>query len=181
MTVSLASLKKNPKLLAAALAHAKKEHNEENLLFWFDKGNAEALWSKYIRPGSPKQVNLPATVVAPMKVLADAKNFKDDAWKEHIAEAKEEIEKLWNGDMAPRFKSSEAYEEATRKKVTVDPAKAAKLLGITDTDKLKKAMEAQRAGKKAAATKLLAELAEEEGLKQKADALLKALEKAGLT
>lgn len=175
--VDLPSLKKNPKLLAAAIEHAKSERNDENLLFWFDKGNAEALWRKYIRPGSPKQVNLSWEVVEPMQALADAKDFSDDAWKPHLVEARKAIQALWDADMAPRFKRSLPYKAATTK---IDPTKAAKLLGISDTEKLKKAMVANLAGKKEEAAKLLAQIADDEGLKQKATDILKALEKAGL-
>lgn len=61
-----------------------------------------------------------------------------------------------------------------------DPAKAAKLLGISDTAKLKQAMEAQSDGDEKTALKLLGELAKDEKRKDKADAMLKALVKSGL-
>lgn len=72
----------------------------------------------------------------------------------------------------------ELVEEDAPKKA--DPTKAAKLLGIKDVDKLKKAMQAQIDGDEKAALKLLAELAKEEKLKDKAEELVKALTKAGL-
>jgi len=61
-----------------------------------------------------------------------------------------------------------------------DPTKAAKLLGISDTAKLKEAMEAQADGDEKTALKLLGELAKDEKSKDKADAMLKALVKSGL-
>ena len=62
----------------------------------------------------------------------------------------------------------------------VDPSKAAKLLGIKDAAKLKKAMQAKVDGDEKTAVKLLAELAKEEQLKDKAEAMLKTLAKSGL-
>lgn len=72
----------------------------------------------------------------------------------------------------------ELVEEDAPKKA--DPSKAAKVLGIKDVDKLKKAMQAQLDGEEKTALKLFAELAKEEKLKDRAEDLVKALAKAGL-
>lgn len=72
----------------------------------------------------------------------------------------------------------ELVEEEAPKKA--DPSKAAKVLGIKDVDKLKKAMQAQLDGDEKSALKLFAELAKEEKLKDRAEDLVKALAKAGL-
>jgi DNA-binding transcriptional regulator GbsR (MarR family) len=72
----------------------------------------------------------------------------------------------------------ESIDEIAPKKI--DPSKAAKLLGIKDVDALKEALEAQRDGDTKGALELLAKLAKAEKIKDKAEAMLKALEKAGL-
>lgn len=72
----------------------------------------------------------------------------------------------------------ELVEEDAPKKA--DPGKAAKVLGITDVDKLKKAMQAQLDGDEKTALKLLTELAKEEKRKDKAEDLVKTMIKAGL-
>ena len=80
--------------------------------------------------------------------------------------------------MAEDADELEVIEDESSKKA--DPAKAAKLLGIRDADKLKKALEAQADGDEKTALKLLGELAKDEKRKDKADAMLKVLEKSGL-
>lgn len=72
----------------------------------------------------------------------------------------------------------ELVEDEAPKKA--DPGKAAKVLGITDVDKLKKAMQAQLDGDEKTALKLLTELAKEEKRKDKAEDLVKTMIKAGL-
>jgi len=180
---SLSELKGDAKLLAAAIAFAKKERNDENIMFFFDKGNAEAVYPKYISPSASTQVNLPAALTDAMKGLADKKDWKNSAWPKLLEASKKEIDKLWIRDCKKRFVVSDLYKQweiATAPKKKADPAKAAKLLGIKDVAKLKKAMEASIEGNKATAVRLLAELAKEEQLKDKAEAIMKSLEKAGL-
>ena len=183
MAVKMSELKADPKLLAAALAHGKTSMSIENVLFFHDKGNAQAIYPKYISEKSATQVNLPAAIFSPMKALADKADWKNAAWDTHIKAAKLSIEKMWNADVAPRFLASpqyKAYELAKMPKKKADPAKAAKLLGIKDVAKLKKALEMRIDGNGAGAIKLLAELAKEEKMKDKTEALMKSLEKAGL-
>ncbi len=183
MAVKMSELKADPKLLAAALAHGKKSMSIENVLFFHDKGNAQAVYPKYISEKSATQVNLPSAVFNPMKALADKADWKHASWDTLIKTAKLSIEKMWNADVAPRFVTSpeyKAYEIAKAPKKKADPGKAAQLLGIKDVAKLKKALELSIDGNKASAIKLLAEIAKEEKMKDKAEAIMKALEKAGL-
>jgi hypothetical protein len=180
---NLGDLKADPKLLMAALTFAKKDRSDENISFFYDKGNAEGVWAKYIDPKAAKQVNLSSKVFAPMQKLAIAGDFGNSAWAGLIKLAKAEIESMWNADVKKRFEASAEYklwEQASAPKKKADPTKAAKLLGIKDVAKLKKALDAGIEGNKGTATKLLGELANEEKLKDKADAMYKALEKAGL-
>lgn len=118
-----------------------------------------------------------------MGKLAAAKDWKNGIWDGLLKLAKADIEKMWNGDVARRFVASpeyKAWEAATAPKKKADPTKAAKLLGIKDVAKLRKAMEASIDGNKATAVRLLSELAKEEKLKDKAEMIMKSLEKAGL-
>ena len=181
--VKLSGLKSDSKLLAAAIMFAKKEHTDENILFFYDKGNAEAIYPKYIDAKSKSQVNLPSNLFQAMGKLAAAKDWKNGAWDGLLKLAKTDIERMWNGDVARRFMVSpeyKAWEISTAPKKKADPTKAAKLLGIRDVAKLKKAMEASLDGNKATALRLLTELAKEEKLKDKAEVIMKSLEKAGL-
>lgn len=99
--------KSDPKLLAALLAFMKREHNDENYLFYFDKGNNEAVYKKYIAKAAPKQVNLPAPITNPLTALAAVKNW--NGMTLGIKAAKASILKLVNSDAMPRFEKSAEY------------------------------------------------------------------------
>ncbi len=182
--IKVSDLRTNTKLLGAALALATKDKNPESLLFLFDKGNNEGVYAKYISPKSKQQVNLSGKIQAGLDALGEAKDWKAGGWAALLKKAKEEVEASWNqeygGSKFPNSAEYKAYEVATTPKKKADPTKAAKLLGIRDVAKLKKAMEASIEGNKATALKLLTELAKEEGLKDKNEVILKSLEKAGL-
>ena len=99
--------KSDTKLLAALLNFMKREHNEENYLFFFDKGNNEAIYKKYIIASAPKQVNLPSAITRPLEALAAVKNW--NGMTPGIKSAKASIAKLVNGDAMPRFERSPEY------------------------------------------------------------------------
>ena len=99
--------KSDTKLLAALLNFMKREHNEENYLFFFDKGNNEAIYKKYIIASAPKQVNLPSAITRPLEALAAVKNW--NGMTPGIKAAKASIAKLVNGDAMPRFDRSPEY------------------------------------------------------------------------
>ena len=104
MPIKMDQVKGNPKKLAALLTFMKKEHNEENFMFYFDKGNAEGVFKKYISKSAAQQVNLPANITNPLEAMASIKNWK--AMDPGIKLAKESVLKMVNNDVMPRFERS---------------------------------------------------------------------------
>jgi hypothetical protein len=107
MAIKLETTKTDAKLQAAVLKFMQGEHNDENFLFYFDKGNNEALYKKYIQKSAAKQVNLPTTVTNPLDALASIKNW--NGMTPGIAAAKTAILRLVNNDAMPRFEKSPEY------------------------------------------------------------------------
>lgn len=180
---SLADVKSEPKLLAFVLTEAKRLHCQENVMFFFAKGNEEGLYGRYLSPKSATQINLDSKLQGAFDKLAEAKDWKNAAWGKLLDAARNEANHMFLRDTKPKIlKSKEyaAYVEANRPKKTGDPAKAAKLLGIGDIAKLKKAFEYKAKGDSKNADKLMDEIAKEEKMKDKAAAIWKSLEKAGL-
>ena len=48
----------NPPLVAAFQKYTTRVHASENFSFWFDKGNNEGKYAKYIKHGAPKELTL---------------------------------------------------------------------------------------------------------------------------
>jgi hypothetical protein len=107
MPIKLDQVKGDSKKLAALIKFMQGEHNDENIMFVCDKGNPEALYLKYIKRGTAKEVNLPAAVSNPLHALASVKNWK--GMEPGIKVAKENIVKLINSDIMPRFEKSPAW------------------------------------------------------------------------
>ena len=107
MSIKVDEVKGDPKKLAALIKFMQGERNDENIMFYLDKGNPEAVYTKYIKPGAAKEVNLPARVADPLKALASVKNWK--AMEPGIKLAKENIKALINSDVMPRFEKSPAW------------------------------------------------------------------------
>ena len=181
---SLAEVKADAKLLAFVLAGAKRLHSDENVLFFFAKGNPEGLYPKYISSKSPQQINIDTKVKSACDKLATAEDWKNAAWPKLFDAARAEVDGLFLTDIRPKLLKTKEYAEYIRVNAAVkkagDPAKIAKLLGIGDVTKLKKALEARAKGDTKGADKLLDEIAKEEKLKDRAAALWKSLEKSGL-
>jgi hypothetical protein len=98
---------KDAKVLAALQKFMTKERNVENFAFYFDKGNNEALYTKYVKSGAAKEVNLPAKIKNPLDALASLKNW--NGMTPGIKAAKDEIKALINSDVMPRFERSPEY------------------------------------------------------------------------
>jgi hypothetical protein len=176
----LDKIKKDSKLCAALMIHMKKELNDENFFFYFDKGNPDALYKKYLAKGSPKEVNIPGGLSNDIKKLGDKGDWKNKEWSKLIKKAKVEIHKMVKRDVFGRFYKGDAYKDYLKKEKMGDPKKAAKLLGISNVKLLTQAMGAAAVGDTKKAETLLGKLAKEEKIKDNAKSLLKALEKAGL-
>jgi len=103
---NLADLNKDPNLLMAAMSFAQKEFNAENIMFYFDKGNAQVQYQKYISSNANSQVNLPASFYEAMSKLAQANDWSNPAWSKLLAGAKENVARMWRADVKNRFLKS---------------------------------------------------------------------------
>jgi hypothetical protein len=177
---TLEDVKADPKMMAAFLAYSKRRHCLNEVLFYFDKGNAAGIYPKYIDPKSPQAANLTDKVANPAKELAAKGDFANPKWAEILQMGKEEMVGHVGADVGLGFIASVEYKDYLKKEKMGDPTKAAKVLGIKDVKKLTRAMEEAAVGNKKEAEKLLGELAKAEKLAQKAADMIKALEKAGL-
>jgi hypothetical protein len=176
---SLEDIKADPKMMAAYLAYSKRRYTDNEVLFYFDKGNAAGIYPKYLDPKSSKAANISAKVTDPAKELADKDDFGNAKWKGIIEAGKKEVASALTGDIV-KFVESPEYKSYLRKEKMGDPKKAAQILGITNVKKLTEAMEAAADGDKREAEKLLGELVKSEKLIARAADMMKALEKAGL-
>jgi hypothetical protein len=171
-------IKSDPKLFAAFFAHSKKSLCSENLLFYFDKGNAQGVYPKYLDKKSATQVNVDATLLNAAQKLGEAGNWNDPAFPKVIEKAKKAVGEMIMADTWPKFIKTDAAKALYPPPRKVgDPAKAAKLLGIADVARLKKAMNTDDAKTR---EKLFEQIAAEEKLARKAKEVMAALEKAGL-
>ena len=116
MSLKIESIpRSDAKLLAALQAYMKKERNDENFAFFFDKGNNEALYTKYVKRGAQKEINLPAKTKGPLDALAAVKNW--NGMTPGMKLAKDNIRALINSDIMPRFERSKEYADyKTQKK-----------------------------------------------------------------
>lgn len=123
--LKLEEIKKDNKVMAALIKFCQKEHNVENILFYFDKGNMAGVHPKYVAAGSPKEVNIASKT---RKILQEAFDKQDEsAWNKKIDDAKEEIYSLITRDILSRFYLTEDY---LLPQLEAQTTKAAKLLGI---------------------------------------------------
>lgn len=176
---SLEDIKADPKMMNAYLAYAKRRQTLNEVLFYFDKGNAAAIYPKYIDPKSQKAANVSSKVLNPAQELADKDDFGNAKWKSIIELGKKEVGSALNGEVY-KFVESPEYKGYLKKEKMGDPKKAAQILGITNVKKLTEAMEAAAEGNKKEGEKLLGELAKSEKMIARAADMMKALEKAGL-
>lgn len=176
---SLEDIKADAKMMAAYLAYSKRRYTDNEVLFYFDKGNAAGIYPKYIDPKGQKPANINSKTTAQAKELADNNDFGNAKWKSIIEAGKREVASSLTGDIG-KFIDSPEYKSYLRKEKMGDPKKAAQILGITNVKKLTEAMETAADGNKREAEKLLGELAKSEKLIARAADMMKALEKAGL-
>jgi len=174
---NLDDIKKIPKLCAALLEYMKRIHCEENFFFYFDKGDVESLYKKYIDPQAKLWVNLPANLAARAEAMVG--DFKDRGWPKLIKECKAVVKGMVEPGTLMGFYDSKEYEKYARKEKMGDPRKAARLLGIKNVKLLEEAMLAVAMGEDREADKLLKQLAREEHIKEEVAAVRKGLADAG--
>jgi hypothetical protein len=176
----LDDIKKDPKKMAALLAFTKRSLCLENILFYFDKGNPEAIYPKYIADSAKTQVNLDAKFFNVFKQLADAGKWKEMA--PVIVKAKAAIHAMVVKDTLPKFLKSKEFAEYQIAATPAKPGmakKAAKLLGL-DEKKLAEIFQLRELKKTKEADKLLDALAKKEKLDLKSKAVMQNLKECGL-
>lgn len=89
--------------------HLKAESAMENLLFLLTGFNPRLIYSSFIAPGSPQEINLSYAQRSPMVELAAAEDWDNAAWVDHLDVATAEILRLVGSDNLPRFWKSDAF------------------------------------------------------------------------
>ncbi|MEO1602099.1 MAG: hypothetical protein AAFU49_16880 [Pseudomonadota bacterium] len=176
---TLDAIKRDAKMMAAYMAYAKRRVMLNEVLFYFNKGNARSLYPRYIDRKAKDAVNISAKPMKAATALAEREDWDNKGWAAVLASAKKDVGSALNLDI-PAFCLSPEYKTYLAKTKMGDPKKAAKTLGIDDVRTLTKAMEAQVTGDKALAKKLFEKLVKAEKLKAKPIVLMQQLEKAGL-
>lgn len=107
--IALQTLKDNPNMYKAALEFSEKEHNAENIHFYYYEADAKQIYEKYVAKNAPKEVNLSESVALPMHALAAKNDWNSPAWEDCLKAARAEVARLWNGDTRRRFKETAQY------------------------------------------------------------------------
>ena len=81
-------IKKNAKLTMALIKFGKKEYTQENIMYYFDKGNMAGVHPKYIKSGAPRMVNVSSRNREMMQKAFDANNEKE--WAKWNKKGKDE-------------------------------------------------------------------------------------------
>jgi hypothetical protein len=173
-------VKKDAAIFGKLLAFAIKEKNEENILFYFDKGNMAALFPKYIKTGAPKEINIDSKLRDKLENAFNAK--KEPDFMKAVVDAKNVCHGL-AVDIWRRYQLTAEYKFIiARRAAEKNAAKAMKVLGISagGKDLLLDAIAYGKIKNNAEALKKLDELAKKEKLKAKNDQILKNLAASGL-
>jgi hypothetical protein len=106
-------------------------HAGENFSFWFDKGNNEAKYLKYIKHGAQKELTLDnSALVKEFNDLAAKGKYND--MNPQFVKARTEVKNMLAGRMTDFDKSKEHKDYLAVKKAG-NITKALKLLGMTGT------------------------------------------------
>jgi len=118
---------KDPQLVVAYQKFCTRVHMGESFSFWFDKGNNEGKYQKYIKQGAAKELNLDHQLMQKFHALAQAGNY--DGMTAHFSTAKAEVEGMLNPRM-PEFSISPEYKAYLAVKKSGNVTKALKVLGM---------------------------------------------------
>jgi len=176
----LDDMKKNLPLFGMLLKFSIKEQTDENILFYFDKGNMDGIYKKYIKPGSPKEINIDSSL---RDQLTNAVTAKDEAAFKAAQQKARAVIGALSDQIITRFKGSPEYKfYAAREQAEKNAAKAMKVLGISTKGKdlLLDGIAYQTIGKKSDATKQFTALAKLEKLQDTHDTIVKNLKASGL-
>lgn len=176
----LDDMKKDRTLFGMLLKFSIKEQTDENILFYFDKGNMDGIYKKYIKPGSPKEINIDSPLRTQLTAAVAAKD--EPAFKAAQQKARGVIGSL-SDQIITRFMGSPEYKfYAAREKAEKNATKAMKVLGISTKGKdlMLDGIAYQAIGKKPEAVKQFTALAKQEKLKDTHEAIIKNLKASGL-
>lgn len=119
---------KDAALVAAYQKFTTRTAMGESFSFWFDKGNNEAKYDKYIKPNAAKEINIGDELRQQFHELARAGQFRE--MDELFGDARAEVK----GMLEPRmgeFEKSVEYRNYVTVKKAGNITKALKLLGLT--------------------------------------------------
>jgi hypothetical protein len=119
----------DPALVAAFGKFTTRVHASENFSFWFDKGNNEGKYAKYIKHGAPKELTLDnSALVKEFNTLAAAGKYND--MNPQFVKARAEVQNMLAGRMN-EFSNSKEHDDYVLVKKAGNVTKALKLLGVT--------------------------------------------------
>ncbi|MBL4806857.1 MAG: GDP-mannose 4,6-dehydratase, partial [Rhodobacteraceae bacterium] len=134
-------LRKDPKIMAAYLAHAKKSLFLNEVMFYVNKGNNyKTIYTKYLYSKSKDQVNVNGKVYKAADQLASQADWENNAWPKIIAAGKKEVQKALDGGVFA-FTKSKFYTDVLLKSKMGDPTKAREQLGWQATTTLDEMVE----------------------------------------
>ena len=115
-------------LVAAFQKFTTRVHAGENFSFWFDKGNNEGKYAKYIKHGAPKELTLDnSELVKQFNALAAANKYHE--MDPLFVKARLEVHNMLGGRIH-EFETSQEYKDYVAVKKAGNIDKALKLLGI---------------------------------------------------
>jgi hypothetical protein len=100
---------RDQQLRMVAAKYLTENNQGESYSFLIDRASNEDLYNAYVRSGAPKEVNIPARIQSAMAGQARLGQWRE--MDENMAEARDEIRKLIDRDVMPRFETSEEYQD----------------------------------------------------------------------
>ena len=107
MALELMKVVKDKKVYPVLLKWSTARHSDEQVGFIADTSNNEKLYTKWVSPASPKQVNLKGPIQLPLEDLAKAKKWK--AMDSLMKQAKEFVADAFDRDEMVAFEKSPQY------------------------------------------------------------------------
>ena len=107
MPLELMKVVKDKKVYPVLLKWSTARHSDEQVGFIADTSNNEKLYTKWVSPASPKQVNLKGPIQLPLEELAKAKKWK--AMDALMKQAKEFVADAFDKDEMLAFERSPQY------------------------------------------------------------------------
>ncbi len=165
-------------------AFVKSRYADENTAFLDANYDPKKMYNTFIKSGAPREINIAHTLRHKAERIGETADWKHRDWKGIIRNCANTCETLLDSNFKLAFWSSKPFlaHHAARvtAKMTGDPKKAAKLLGIGDVKTLTDLIFNIAAGFDTEAAKLSDKLVKAEKLKMKSAVLMRELKRAGL-